>query len=77
MLFDHIRANPSGTGHGREGYYFGESGEHTMYEVAKAIGEALVEIGKSDNPEPLTFTKEEVNKYLNVRSGFQIFVFGD
>ncbi|KAF9557928.1 NAD-binding protein [Agrocybe pediades] len=64
VLFNAIRANPDGIAHGREGYFFGESGEHTMYEVAKAIGEALVALGKSDNPEPSTFTKEEVEKYL-------------
>ncbi|KAF4612137.1 hypothetical protein D9613_004521 [Agrocybe pediades] len=66
VLFNAIRANHNGVAHGREGYFFGESGEHTMYEVAKAIGEALVALGKSDNPEPSTFTKEEVDKYLGV-----------
>jgi len=31
------------TGHGREGINFGENGEHTFYDVSKAIGEALIE----------------------------------
>ncbi|KAF8199609.1 hypothetical protein BJ912DRAFT_1139672 [Pholiota molesta] len=63
VLFDAIRKDPT-TGHGREGYYFGENGEHSLYEVGKAIGEALVALGKSDNPEPTTFTKEEIDKYF-------------
>ncbi|KAF9474242.1 NAD(P)-binding protein [Pholiota conissans] len=63
VLFDAIQKNPA-TGHGREGYYFGESGEHTLYEVGKAIGEAMVALGKSDNAEPTTFTKEEIDKYF-------------
>jgi len=58
LLFNTILTDPN-TPHGREGYYFGESDEHTLYEVGKAIGEALVELGKSDNPEPSSFTKEE------------------
>ena len=65
VLYDSIVTNPA-TGHGREGIYFGESGEHTLYDVGKAIGEALVAFGKSDNPEPTTFTKEEIDKYFQV-----------
>jgi len=62
VLYDSIIANPA-TGHGREGIYFGVNGEHNLYDVSKAIGEVLVEIGKTDNPEPTTFTKEEIDKY--------------
>lgn len=65
VLFDAIRKDPT-TGHGREGFYFGENGEHSLYEVGKAIGEALVALGKSDNPEPTTFSKEEIDKYFRV-----------
>lgn len=65
VLYNSIVANPA-TGHGREGIYFGVSGEHTLYDVGKAIGETLVAIGKSDNPEPTTFTKEEIDKYFGV-----------
>lgn len=65
VLYDSIVANPA-TGHGREGIYFGVSGEHTLYEIGRAIGEALVAIGKTDNPEPTTFTKEEIDKYFQV-----------
>ncbi|EMD34173.1 hypothetical protein CERSUDRAFT_98104 [Gelatoporia subvermispora B] len=51
-------------GHGNEGFYFGENGEHTLYEVGRGIGAALVELGKIKNPEPTTFTKEEIDKYF-------------
>lgn len=60
-------SNPA-TAHGREGIYFGENGEHSFYENAKAIGEALAAIGKLDNPEPTVFTKEELVKYFGVSS---------
>jgi len=30
-------------GHGREGFYFVENGEHRWYDLSKAIGEALFE----------------------------------
>ncbi|KAF9266645.1 NAD-P-binding protein [Marasmius fiardii PR-910] len=65
-LYDSIVSNPS-TGHGRQGFYFGENGEHSLYEVGKGIGEVLVELGKAKTPEPNSFTKEEVAKYF--RSG--------
>ncbi|KAJ7645086.1 NAD(P)-binding protein [Mycena polygramma] len=63
-LYDKI-VEDSDTGHGREGFYFGASGEHSLLDVAKAIGAALVALGKSDNPEPTTFTQAELDKYFN------------
>jgi hypothetical protein len=65
VLYDSIITN-SATGHGREGSYFAENGEHNLYDVGKAIGEALFEIGKTDNPEPTTFTQEDLDKYFQV-----------
>lgn len=65
-LFDAAIADPR-TRHGREGYYFGENGEHTLYEVGKHIGRVLVELGKSDIAEPTTFTPKEIDKYFAVR----------
>lgn len=65
VLFDTIRSDPK-TPHGREGFYFSENGEHTLYEVGKAIAQALVEVGKSTSAEPTTFTDEEVKKYFGV-----------
>lgn len=66
LVLDAILAGKN-PGHGREGIYFGENGEHTLYEVAKAIAEALVAQGLSDSPEPTTFSKEDLDKYLEVR----------
>ncbi|KAJ7122484.1 NAD(P)-binding protein [Mycena crocata] len=67
LLYDAIMATPD-TGHGRNGFYFGASGEHTLYEVGRAIGSALLALGKSSSadPEPTTFTREEENVYPRV-----------
>ncbi|CAL1716979.1 unnamed protein product [Somion occarium] len=64
VLFDSIVSNPDKTGHGREGYYFGENGEHRWYDISRAVGEALVELGISKDPEPTSFTDEELIKYF-------------
>ncbi|KAG6815306.1 hypothetical protein H0H87_003106, partial [Tephrocybe sp. NHM501043] len=63
VLYDSIRTDPT-TGHGREGFYFGENGEHTLYEVGKAVSETLFELGKSKSPEPTAFSKEDIDKYF-------------
>jgi hypothetical protein len=53
------------------GTYFGESGEHSLYDVGKAIGDVLVSHGIGDNPEPTSFTQAELEKYFRVhRRGF-------
>lgn len=65
VLFDKIRTDPEGTPHGREGYYFGASGEHLMYDVCKAVAEVLVERGKGKSPEPTTFSQGDLDKYFN------------
>ncbi|RPD75238.1 hypothetical protein L226DRAFT_58443 [Lentinus tigrinus ALCF2SS1-7] len=51
-------------GHGREGYYFAENGEHTMYEIAERMGEELycMRLAKTATPSP--FTKEELQRYF-------------
>ncbi|EJD06860.1 NAD-binding protein [Fomitiporia mediterranea MF3/22] len=64
VLFDKIRADVNSIPHGREGFYFGASGEHDLYEVGKAVAQALVELGRGKSPEPTTFTKEEIDKYF-------------
>jgi hypothetical protein len=65
VLFNGIKSNPL-VGHGREGYYFGENGEHTLYDIGKAISQALVEVGRGKHSEPTTLTEEEGNKYFGV-----------
>jgi hypothetical protein len=66
LLLDRLLQDPDEVPHGREGFYFAENGEHTLYEVSKAIGEGLVAIGKSLDAEPSSFSKEEIDKYLSV-----------
>lgn len=64
VLYDAILNNPDKIGHGRDGFYFGENGEHLWYDISKAIGKALVKRGISESDEPTTFTKEELAKYF-------------
>lgn len=66
VLFDAIRSNPESVTHGREGFYFGENGEHTLYEVGKRIAEDLVALGIATNAVPSTFTDEEIKIYFAV-----------
>ncbi|KAF5327663.1 hypothetical protein D9619_004864 [Psilocybe cf. subviscida] len=63
-LFGAIIKDPSSVGHGREGFYFGETAEHTMYEVGLAVGESMVALGKASDPTPTTFTQNEVDKFF-------------
>ncbi|RPD64771.1 NAD-P-binding protein [Lentinus tigrinus ALCF2SS1-6] len=59
LLFDAILTDPSKLGHGREGYYFVEADEQSGYDISKAIGEALVALGRADDAEPTELTPEE------------------
>ncbi|CCM01662.1 uncharacterized protein FIBRA_03724 [Fibroporia radiculosa] len=53
-----------GIGHGWEGFYFGENGEHSWYDISKAIAESFVELGLEGTSEPTPFKKEELVKYF-------------
>ncbi|KAI4522720.1 NAD(P)-binding protein [Schizophyllum commune Loenen D] len=64
IIFGKATKDPESLGHGKNGYYFGASDEHSWYEISKAIGEALVKLGRADDPEPTSFTKEELEKYF-------------
>jgi hypothetical protein len=64
ILFDTVRKNPEKAGHGREGFYFGENGEHELHQISEAIGDALVKAGKASDPTVTTFTDEEAQKYF-------------
>jgi hypothetical protein len=75
-LYNAIIANPNEVGHGREGIYFGENGEHSMYEVGKVLAQLLVDAGKGKSPEPATFTQEEVDKYFGVCFYFAVIHLG-
>ncbi|KAF6747570.1 hypothetical protein DFP72DRAFT_919668 [Ephemerocybe angulata] len=72
IVFNAIRKNPDTVGHGRDGFYFAENGEFTMYEASQAVGKALKELGILDSDEATPFSEEEALKYL----GPYWFVFG-
>ncbi|KAI0682662.1 NAD(P)-binding protein [Cerioporus squamosus] len=65
-LFSKIVENsdPSSLGHGRTGYYFTENGECTLYDMCKALGEALVAAGVAAEAEPDTLSQDECDKYF-------------
>lgn len=71
VLYDYITSHPlDETPHGHEGYFFGENGEHRLYDIGKAIQVAFNELGvgqKDPKAEPDTFTDEENQKYFGVR----------
>jgi hypothetical protein len=65
VLYNSIVSSPT-TGHGRHGYYFGENGEYTHYEAAKAVAEALVTKGLGKTLEPSSFTDDEIKQQPTV-----------
>jgi hypothetical protein len=67
LLFNAIRSNPENVAHGREGIYFAANCEYTGYEIAKAISEALVDLGIGSSPQATSFTKAELKLYFRVR----------
>ena len=67
-MYDGILSGKAG--HGREGLYFGEGGEHLLYDVSKAVAQALFELGKGKSPEPTKFTEEEHKKDPFVSVGY-------
>ncbi|GBE88351.1 hypothetical protein SCP_1301660 [Sparassis crispa] len=63
VVFDAVMSGKP-IGHGREGFYFAENGEHQLYDIGKAIGAALVDLGMAKSDEPTTFSKAELDKYF-------------
>lgn len=65
VLWDSIvRNGAEKSDRGAQGYYYGENGEHSWYEISKAIGLAMVDLGLSKDDEPTTFSKEELVEYF-------------
>ena len=71
ILLDATLSDPN-LPHGREGYYFTESGEYRLYDVAKAYSQALYDLGKGKSPEPTTYSADEVQKYFGVITSFHV-----
>ena len=64
VLFNNIMNNPDKVGHGWQGFYFAENGEHRWLDISKAIGQAMFELKLTENPEPTEFTVAELTHYF-------------
>jgi len=69
ILFNAIINNPETVGHGREGFFFGENGEHQWYDISKEISKVLVELGRGKSDEPTSLSPEEVIEYFGSEAG--------
>ena len=52
-------------GHGRQGFYFAENGEHHLYDIGRAIGAVPKDFRLVEEAEPSSFTTEELEKYFD------------
>lgn len=60
VLLDAVLETHGRAGHGWEGFYLGENGHVSFYEIGRAIGDALVEMELADNAEPTPLTDAEL-----------------
>ena len=73
VLYDTIVKNgPNNVDHGVRGYYYGENGEHSWYDISKEIGRVMVELGLSKSDEPTSFTTDELVKYFGSEASISI-----
>ena len=64
VIYDAIVARgPDNVDHGIRGYYYGENGESSFYDISKAVGDAMYELGLIKEAEPTPFSDEEIAKY--------------
>lgn len=63
-IFDAAIRGTGEAGHGREGFYFGENGEHRVGRISEVIAELLFEVKLGKSPEPTVFTEDELQKYF-------------
>ncbi|KAG0697656.1 hypothetical protein DFH29DRAFT_944933 [Suillus ampliporus] len=63
-VFNAAVKGPDETGHGHEGYYFGENGEHRVGEISEILAKLLYEMKLGESPEPTVFTDEELQRYF-------------
>ncbi|KAF9220841.1 NAD(P)-binding protein [Gyrodon lividus] len=64
VLYDAILEGKAG--HGREGLYFGENGEHLLKDIAVKVAEALHDFGASDSREPTPFDEQDYSRPGNI-----------
>ena len=68
-IFDAATKRPDETGHGRQGYYFGENGEYSVGELSQAVAKLLYEAGRGESPQATPFTDKEMEALrVGVRS---------
>ena len=72
LLLDVVTKPGDTAPHGREGYYFTANGECTLYDMCKAVGEALVAAGVATEAEPDTLSQEECDKYFGKYGDFEV-----
>ncbi|KAJ7581520.1 hypothetical protein C8J56DRAFT_1168984 [Mycena floridula] len=79
LLYDAATERPSETGHGREGFYFAENGQSSLYDMNKAVQQVLIKTGraKTGSQVPTTLSKDEIAKYLPVPPFFLRIVSGN
>lgn len=65
-VFDAATKGPDATGHGREGYYYGENGEYSLGELSHAVAKLLYEMGLGKSPQATPFTDDEADQYFGV-----------
>ena len=66
LLLNTIIVRPEYAAHGRDGFYFAENGEHTMYQLGKVICEGMNVMGVCSDLEPSAFTDDELARYFGV-----------
>ena len=59
LLMRLIVDSPEKVAHGRDGWYFAESGEHLHFDLVNHVAQALFELGALESPEPVRFVTEE------------------
>ncbi|KAJ3746688.1 hypothetical protein DFH05DRAFT_971586 [Lentinula detonsa] len=69
-VYDAIQNKHPMAGHGREGFYNAGHEEYSMKQLATSISEVLVQVKRGTNPEPSSFTPEELEKYFGPYGSF-------
>ncbi|KAF9483617.1 NAD(P)-binding protein [Pholiota conissans] len=64
VVFDAAIGNTPVAGHGPEGYYFAESFEYSMLEMAQIVSDKLFELGIASSRETSAYSQEELEKYF-------------